>query len=138
MSAWIKSAFRNRLFVTLLLSDIATAAGGRRSIPAVRQRLSARRINTITETAKPSHAPRDHVRTRQNTSKAAPQAKAKRSFALFAVSASATVTGIIRMRYSPRTLGFAKVETTLPFISPKSDISCQITDGEPMKFSKIP
>ena len=107
---------------------------GMAKIPAVKKCLLDRQQNKINDTAKPSQAPRDHVKTRQAQFAPAARSIAKRSFVCFAVAIKARMIGKTRIRYSPSTLGLAKVDTTRPRISENTEVSCQTVEGVSKKF----
>ena len=54
--------------------------------------------------------------------------------AFFAVKKPAAATGSTIIRYSASTLGFSKVETTRPEMSPNMAVSCQVVLAETKKF----
>ena len=66
--------------------------------------------------------------------------KKDRAFSLIrlALSVSAKKKGVVRIKNSPKTLGFSKVDTTRPLISENIFVSCQDVEALPERYCRIP
>ena len=112
--------FVNRSNIAVSFAKISREASGEAIISAAKNFLLAIRAKTRSETAKPSHAPRDHVSIRQAHPSRADIAEAKRlrglASSLYFARAKASAVGTVIIRNSPSTFGFSKVETARPRI----------------------
>jgi hypothetical protein len=95
-------------------------------------------MNSITAKAKPSHAPRDHVKIRQQEQRENAEKKRSLSPTFFDERSIAKSNGRMSIRYSPRTFGFSKVDTARPGMLPNISVSCHFCEMSPMKYLANP